>query len=461
MRENTYSLSATESNQSIDDFPLPPGTPLHASFDDVHAKVSVPEFNRSFRFPSSSTISSIANSSKLDDPESVLKRLRHESNVLAARLAQKFTELDPAGCDSHYAHSSEQEKKSDSEALCMNQVRPQTSNGAVLLPRFPFGEFGEWDINREADDTESDGENLILPHEPLLPEYAGISYADISPRPIRKSSLTVSIPPHFPCGIAPPICSPTSKDFTVQNERDRILRETREASRAISNAGFDFGFGGNGSVNTVPLLNQAPSNIDEVLTNKSRIEPATADALLSPSMNSEANFAPTLVPDVEIEPATKTTILTIPSRLSRLLNIQPYTNDSIRFDQPCSPQSLQPFSPTLCDSGTALELSPPKSAPPRTLCFADAPDALRANQISNSMSQFLQNYCPSHDEKMSNWSFLEPVEAQPDIDYDLDEPFTRKTERRRRPSFWGKMKSSLLRKKKKSLSGPKGLFSSL
>ncbi|KAI1003808.1 hypothetical protein K3495_g4407 [Podosphaera aphanis] len=401
-----------EKDTNIDEFPLPPSTPLLASFGDAHRQGSVPEFDSNFRFPNVDT-----DAHKLDDPERTFKRLRHESDVLAARLAHQLTVLESPTRECSVDHSYGQNGQAKYSPKSKSQLRPITSYSPASPPRFPFKDFAGWDLTREVDetdDTEHSRENIMQPQ--VAPRLRASSlHCRISPW--RKERLEFIFPNHVPH---------TPQRNTIQHyhqvedqenlgkeeQEERILRETRKAALAISKAGFNFGF----------------ENSESVISNSSTSLKSKCET--SNSCKSVGNEKST----------TRKTIVKKPSRLFSPADLPLHSSNSPHFAWPLDHG----------DSGVVINSFPltPKSAPASVSKFSDLPNIMRQNKHYERKSEISQSSSTLQGEALSAWSptpEIEKMEQETQKHKFLSE-FAK--ERKKRWGFLGKMKSSIFLRKK-------------
>ncbi|RKF66786.1 hypothetical protein GcM3_111006 [Golovinomyces cichoracearum] len=418
--ERPLSTSQT-SDQTIDDFPLPPGTPRLEPNNHEMQDDSVPEFDQNFRFP---IINQQINQDELNDPELTCQRLRNEVETMAARLALDFTGLEST-------RTTENPENYQSSSHCRyntsySHIRPKTSHGRVEAPRFPFGDFAEWDLKLERDEI-NEPENVIEDKaKPNVPPRLRASslHSCRNRRPMKKAEFI--IPAHARKFIIAQERARVDRERAAAAESDDILCQTREAVHHISEAGFDFGFG-------------------ETDQNLSR---STADSRLNPANLSET----------EPESNIIKTVVKLPKKVSPHTTTEVHTHNSQSLAWPRSSDSLQWSSSGLTDSGIALA-SPnfsPNSAPPYITTFSDLPEPLRLNSGTKNIpsSNLERNYVNLSTRELSCWSttpdLIKDIGLCPETNKNLnsDFPVHGNVERRKWIGFWGRMKNSMFSKKR-------------
>ncbi|TQS35176.1 hypothetical protein Golomagni_04411 [Golovinomyces magnicellulatus] len=399
--ERPLSTSQT-SDRTIDDFPLPPGTPRLVPNNHEMQDNSVPEFDQNFRFP---IINHQINRDELNNPELTCQRLRNEVETMAARLA-----LDFAGLESTRASENLENYQSNSHCrynTSYSKTRPKTSHGRVEAPRFPFGDFAEWDLKLESDEI-NEPEHVI--EDKVRPHVSPRLRASIHARKFMIAQERARV----------------DQERAAAAESDDILCQTREAVNHISEAGFDFGFG-----ETEPNLSDSTADSRLILANLSNAE-------------SESNLTKTVVKH--------------PQKLSSHKMSEVHTHNSQSLAWPRSSDTLQWSSSGLTDSGIALA-SPnfaPNSAPPHITSFTDLPEPLRLNSGTKNLpsSNLESDYLNLTTRELSCWSttpdLIKDVGLCPETSNNANPnfPVHGNVERRKWMGFWGRMKNSMFSKKR-------------
>lgn len=253
-------------SHSIDDFPLPPGTPrLTSPKRHLGEKYSVPELNRDYRFPDPNSEDTYS-VKKNEDPGETYKRLLCETDILVNQWARDYITLDtpPANsCPSTPINFSQPPKNflndqiEHSERVTVQQTLDDPTIMSETTPKFPFNDFTEWDLKREAEHAADEycGEDVTLPQNEssLAPKHSRPSlrglYTGRLPHKIHPSLPKREIPILEHAAQAHSFLMAQNRawkeqesEAEVTKSHDQILRETREAVLEISEAGFDFGF---------------------------------------------------------------------------------------------------------------------------------------------------------------------------------------------------------------------------
>ncbi|KAI6246108.1 hypothetical protein HI914_05647 [Erysiphe necator] len=405
-------------NQSIDDFPLPPCTPRHGSLSNAMQDDSVPEFDRNFRFPNNDV--STNHDDDLDDPEHTFMRLKNEVEILTARLARDFTDLDSS------ISSQPQTKNYPNETKCRISTRnidtrPKTSYGRVEAPRFSFRDFDGWDIKDERDETRMAGRygDNHVQQQQISTRARASSLRNCQTQRQMKDKPNLVIPVHARKYLIAQERARIDQEREAEEERRRILAQTREAVAHISEAGFDFGFEGTGPM------------VDEI-TKCSKVIPATTPE----TAESESNI--------------KTTVIKIPPKEYQLISTPPSTHNSATVAWPSRAESTHWPGWGHSDSGVALASPPlsPKSAPPPITCFPDLPEPLRVTRTeklspSTSLNVNEKFTKPSRQE-LSCWSASPDISQNENLGYLVEEV----DDKEKRRGFWRRMKSSVFSRKK-------------
>lgn len=405
------------SNQSIDDFPLPPCTPHHGSLSNAMQDDSVPEFDKNFRFPNNDIPTN--HDDDLDDPEHTFKRLKNEVEILTARLAQDFTDLDPS------IASEPQPKNYQSElnrrhSTRYTESRPKTSYGRVEAPRFSFRDFDGWDLRGETDGTRiaepSEESHIQKQNQPTRSRANSLHNCQNSRQMRDKPELV--IPNHVRQFLIAQERARKDKEREAEEEHKRILHQTREALIHISEAGFDFGFEG-----TEPEAHEIKKSPKSKLAALPEIVPLGADI--------------------------KTTVVKIPPRRYQAIATPPYTRSSPTVAWPSRAESTHWPGWGHSDSGIALASPPlsPKSAPPPITTFPDLPEPLRITRSEkpSPIASVDDKFTKISSQELSYWSLSPDLSQKDKLDNFVQE------DGEKRQGFWRRMKSSVFSRKKSTL----------
>ncbi|RKF63268.1 hypothetical protein OnM2_026056 [Erysiphe neolycopersici] len=406
------------SNQSIDDFPLPPCTPRHGSLSNPMQDDSVPEFDKNFRFPNNDIPTN--HDDDLDDPEHTFKRLKNEVEILTARLAQDFTDLDsPIVSESETKNYQNEINRRHSTRYI--ESRPKTSYGRVEAPRFSFRDFDGWDLGGEKDETRIAGrcgENYIYQQNQSTRSRANSLHNCQTPRQMRDKPEVV-IPVHVRKYLIAQERARIDQEREAEEQRKRILYQTREAVAHISEAGFDFGFDGT--------------------------EPESHEIKKCPKV--KITLSPVIKP---LETDIKTTVVKIPPRKYGMITTPPYTHNSPTVAWPSRAESTHLPGWGHSDSGIALASPPlsPKSAPPPITSFPDLPEPLRVTRSAkpSPVISMDDNFTKPSSQELSFWSLSPELSQRDNLDKLVQEDDCEK-----RRGFWRRMKSSVFSRKKNTL----------
>ncbi|POS84792.1 hypothetical protein EPUL_003645 [Erysiphe pulchra] len=418
-----YGMNRPESilhhpNQSIDDFPLPPCTPRHGSLSNAMQDDSVPEFDKNFRFPNNDIQTN--HDDDLDDPEHTFKRLKNEVEILTARLAQDFTDLDSsiASEPENKNYQSETNRRHSTRHI---ESRPKTSYGRVEAPRFSFRDFDGWDLRGERDETRIAGrceESNIQQQNQSTRSRANSLHNCQTPRQMRDKPDLV-IPVHVRKYLIAQERARIDQEREAEEERKRILLQTREAVVNISEAGFDFGFEGR--------------------------EP---EAYKNKKCPRAKLVVPSLITPLETD--IKTTVVKVPPRRHQMITTPPSTHNSPTITWPSRAESTHWPGWGHSDSGIALASPPlsPKSAPPPITSFPDLPEPLRVTRSEkpSPVISMDDKFTKPSSQELSYWSLSPELSHRDNLDKLVQEDDGEK-----RRGFWRRMKSSVFSKKKNTL----------